>query len=144
MRGWLVGLLIGLVVGAGAMYLVLNLRWAGGGTAAPVDAAVASAPVDGGTKKPGKKPRRRPGAPIQPGEPETEETEPVALTGADRALEWRGEATTLPTQKIDMAGGAEARKLEDSEINATVGNQTGAVRDCVVQGATGTDLRATI
>jgi hypothetical protein len=127
------------------MYLVLHLRWAGGGTTAPVDAGVAIAPVDAGTKKPGKKPRpRRPGTPVQPGEPDVEETEPVALTGADRALEWRGEAVTLPAQRIDMGAGGEARKLEDSEINATVGNQTGAVRDCVVQGATGTDLRATI
>jgi hypothetical protein len=50
----------------------------------------------------------------------------------------------VPAQKIDMGAGGDARKLDDSEINSTVSGQTGGVRDCVVQGATGTDLRATI
>src|SRR6185503_10443290 len=46
--------------------------------------------------------------------------------------------------KVDMAGGDESRSLEDGEINATIGSQSDGVRECVVQGATGTDLRATI
>jgi hypothetical protein len=127
------------------MYLVLRPPWGGGGSEpASSDAGtVATAPADAGVK-PKKKRPRRPG-PRTPGEPvETEDTEPVELGAGDRALEWRGDAVALPAQSIDMAGGGEARPLEDGEINATVGSQTGGVRECVVAGATGTDLRATI
>jgi hypothetical protein len=146
-RGWLVGLVIGLVVGAGAMYLGLRGPWGGGGSSAAPDAAIAVAPADAGVAKPKKKRRPpRSGTPL-PGTPDPEdvdETSPVELTAADRTLEWRGDAVALPPHKVDMAGGGEARALEDSEINATVGNQTAGVRECVVAGATGTDLRATI
>jgi len=126
------------------MYLVLRPPW-GQGTTAPIGAAVvATAPADAGVTKPKKKKRRPAGVPAQPGEPDVEETEPPPLTDADRRLEWRGDEVVLPATKIDMTSGGEARPLEDSEINSTVGSQTGGVRDCVVQGATGTDLRATI
>lgn len=115
----------------------------------PSDAGVAAAPPDAGV--PGKpKPKRRPGrrggtvaAPA--GGDDYEETEPVPLTDADRRLEWRGDAVALPpTRKIDMASGDAARPLDDGEINAVIGGQTGGVHDCVRRGATGTDLRATI
>ena len=43
-----------------------------------------------------------------------------------------------------MAGGHEARGLDDGEINAAINNQAGGVKDCVVQGAANTDLRAAI
>lgn len=122
------------------MYLVLRPPWGGGGATAPVDAGVAQAPADAGsaTKK---KPRgNRPRHTSSPDD--TEETEPIALTDADRRLEWRGDDTALPARKLDMT--SEARALEQGEINATVSGQSGAVQDCVVQGATGTDLRATI
>jgi hypothetical protein len=142
-RGWLVGLVIGLVVGAGAMYLVLRPPW--GTSTPPAEVSViATAPADAGVTKPKKKKRRPAGVPAQPGEQEFEETEPPPLTDADRRLEWRGDEVSLPSTKIDMTSGGEARPLEDGEINSTVGSQTSGVRDCVVQGATGTDLRATI
>ncbi len=126
------------------MYLVLRPPWGGGGSA-PVDAGViAATPRDAGVTK-RNQPRKRPaGTPAQPGDTEFEETEPTPLTDADRRLEWRGDEVALPTAKLDMSGGSEARRLDDGEINSTVGSQTGGVRDCVVQGATGTDLRATI
>lgn len=142
------------------MYLALRPPWGGGGaTPAPIDAGViAEAPADAGP--PAKKKKRRPRAPgtVAPGELPTidgtfgpddgEETEPApslaTLTAADRALEWRGDDVTVPPAKIDMAGGTEARSLDDAEINRTIGSQAGGVRDCVVKGATNTDLRATI
>lgn len=108
------------------------------------------APSDAGSAKPKKKKKRRPpGTVATPGAPDEEEyyeeTEPLpVLTDSDRRLEWRGDDVTLPTTKLDMGAGAEARKLDDNEINSTIGSQAGSVRDCVVQGATGTDLRATI
>jgi hypothetical protein len=144
----LLGLGIGLVVGAGAMYLTLRPPWGAPSALAPSDAGALAAPPDAGV--PGKpKPKRRAGRPsgtiaAPPGSEDQEETEPVPLTEADRRLEWRGDEVAPPPRKIDMAAGAEARPLDDGEINAVIGDQTGGVRDCVVQGATGTDLRATI
>ncbi|MDB4963504.1 MAG: hypothetical protein JWP01_3503 [Myxococcales bacterium] len=133
------------------MYLALRPPWGGEATVTPVDAgAIAEAPRDAGSATRPKKKKRRPAgtvaAPGTPGEEEyEEETEPLpVLTDADRRLEWRGDDVTLPAAKIDMAGGGEARPLDDGEINATIGSQSGGVRDCVVQGATNTDLRATI
>lgn len=130
------------------MYLVLRPPWGGGAALAPSDAGVvAAAPPDAGVAKPKKKKRRIAGSPAQPGDPgdaDTEDTEPVALTAADRALEWRGDEVALPAQRIDMGAGGEARALEDGEINSTVSGQSAGVRQCVVQGATGTDLAATI
>jgi hypothetical protein len=133
------------------MYLVLRPPWGGAAVATPVDAGVVSmAPSDAGSARPKKKKRRRPpGTVATPGAPDEEEyyeeTEPLpVLTDADRRLEWRGDDVTLPTTKLDMSGGSEQRKLDDNEINSTIGNQAGGVRDCVVQGATNTDLRATI
>jgi len=132
------------------MYLVLRPPWG------PRVTTVASGgpPVvvignDAGVGKPKPK-RRRPRPSVSqpapsPAEAEADEPEPAALGAADRALEWRGDDVALPAQTIDMAGGrGEARPLDDGEISATINSQAGGVKDCVVQGATNTDLRATI
>ena len=138
------------------MYLALRPPW-GDAPSAPTEPAIAVAlPGDAGAgtakpvaKRSGK--RRTPGGSVSApgatgGEEEFEETEPELppLTPAQRRLEWRGDDVTLPATRIDMAAAGEARALEDHEINATIGSQSGGVRDCVTQGATGTDLRATI
>jgi hypothetical protein len=142
----LLGLGIGLIVGAGGMYLTLRPPW-GGGAPASSGAEVVLAPVDGGAPdkpKPKRRAGRRPGTVAAPPGSEGDETEPIPLTDADRRLEWRGDEVALPTTKLDMRSGAEARPLDDSEINAVISSQTGDIRACVLQGATGTDLRATI
>jgi hypothetical protein len=132
------------------MYLVLRPPWAlRATTSASEGPPVVMVGPDAGVTRP-KKPRKRtrpaPGQPAESatldGDPEPPEVAP--LTGADRALEWRGDDVALPAQTIDMAGGGEARPLNDGEINQTITSQAGGVKDCVVQGATGTDLRATI
>ncbi len=133
------------------MYLVLRPPWGGTTVEALVDAGVVSmAPADAGVAKPKKpKKRRPPGTVAPPGLPDEEEyyeeTEPLpVLTDADRRLEWKGEDVTLPATKLDMGAGGEARKLDDNEINSTISSQANGVRDCVMKGATNTDLRATI
>ena len=134
------------------MYLVLRPPWAPRTHApAPDSPPVVMVPADAGVPHPKKRRRPRPAAsPGQPAGPasadgETEEPPPPPLTAADRALEWRGDDVRLPPRNIDMAGGAaEPRSLDDSEISQTITGQAGGVRDCVVQGATGTDLSATI
>jgi hypothetical protein len=67
----------------------------------------------------------------------------VHLSAAERALQWRGDNTARPPQKIDMAGG-ESRSLTDGEIQDVIAGQSGPVQACVVQAATNTDLRGTI
>jgi hypothetical protein len=146
----LLGLVIGLIVGAGAMYLTLRPPWGGRAAPAPADAGIAAVgPVDAGP--PGKpKPRHRAGGrgtiAAPPGAGDSEETEPAMapLTEADRRMEWRGDEVALPPAKVDMTSRSEARSLDQGEIDGVIRSQAGGVRDCVVQGATGTDLRAAI
>jgi hypothetical protein len=140
------GLGIGLVVGAGAMYLALRPPWGGGTTQSPADAGVvAVGKPDAGTKP--SKPRRRPGGqtPRTGSNDDIDEPLPpvVHLSDADRRLEWRGDDMAMPPKVIDMAGSDEGRSLTDAEINGVLSSQTQPLRDCVVQGATNTDLRAT-
>jgi len=121
--------------------------------------AVAS-PVDAGVAKP--KHRHGPhrphsggggGGPTQSGDDSgwggqdtVDETEAplVQLTAADRMLEWRGDDTSRPPQKLDMSSGAEARSLDDGEIASTIESQSGPAQSCVMTGATNTDLKGTI
>jgi hypothetical protein len=148
-----IGLVIGVALGAGAMYLVLRPPWAPRTHPAPADSPpVVVVTGDAGVPHPKKRRRPRPATtPGQPASPATADGEaeepppPPPLTAADRALEWRGDDVSLPPQNFDMAaGGAQPRPLDDSEINQTINSQAGGVRDCVVQTATNTDLSATI
>ncbi|MDQ3341845.1 MAG: hypothetical protein M4D80_42400 [Myxococcota bacterium] len=152
MRGS-IGIVIGLIGGAGGMYLALRPPWGGGATTPSSEPGVVSTvPGDAGAgnAKPGKKrtTKKRPtgSTTVATGNEEFEETEPELppLSDTDRRLEWRGDDVTLPATRIDMGARGDARPLEDNEINSTINAQSGAVRDCVVTGATGTDLRATI
>ncbi len=106
---------------------------AGSGSAKPMKKRVKKHPTSGGTT-------------VASGPDEFEETEPELppLTEADRRLEWRGDDVTLPATRIDMGAGGDSRPLEDNEINNTINSQSAGVHDCVVNAATGTDLRATI
>lgn len=133
------------------MYLVLRPPWVSRiAPQSPGPPVVVVAP-DAGVSRPKK--RKRPRPPSAPGQPaahvsdDVEVDEPALppLTAADRALEWRGDDVALPPRTIDMSGGGgEGRALDDGEINQTINSQAGGVRDCVVQGATNTDLSATI
>jgi hypothetical protein len=140
------------------MYLVLRPPWGHRVTRAADEPPVVVVPGDAGVSKTKPKHRRtRPPAAGQ-SDPEPEEIAPVVLTAADRALEWRGDDVALPARRIDerseamegkgprgvnMAGG-DARPLDDGEIAAALASGGGGFKDCVVQGATGTDLRAAI
>ena len=59
--------------------------------------------------------------------------EDIVLTDADRRLEWRGDAVSLPPRTIEMGGTAEdGRPLDDGEIQSGVAN--GSVVMVVVTG----------
>ncbi len=133
------------------MYLVLRPPWAHAPTAVVDAGVVASAPGDAPAKSGKKKPRRHPGgggAPGLPGSIEADgdesgaETPTIVLSASDRVTETRGDDVSLPKQKIDMGAAGEARPLDDGEIQATVSGQSRAMQDCVIQGATNTDLRS--
>jgi hypothetical protein len=126
------------------MYLVLRPPWGRRLTSTSDGPPVVVVPADSGVPKPKPKRRTRSGSAVQTSDPAPEEVAPLPLTAADRALEWRGDEVVLPPGKLDMAAGDEARPLDDGEISATISSQAGGVKDCVVQGASNTDLRATI
>jgi hypothetical protein len=154
-----IGLVIGVALGAGGMYLALRWPWAHAVTRSSDGPPVVMIGGDAGVPRPKKKQRPRPAAGGSPrssqpaagdregdGEREAETAEPAPppLTAADRALEWRGDDVALPPRTVDLAGGGQARPLDDGEINQTIAGQAGGIKDCVVQGATGADLTATI
>ena len=148
------------------MYLGLRPPW-GGHAAGPADAAmVAQAPGDAGAGKPHKK-RHRPRVPggggnhaapsgMQGGDSDdsawanqgdtVEETgpEPVQLSAADRAMEWRGDDVSPPARKLDMS--SDARPLNDGEIREVIASQSSAAQQCVVQAASqvNASMQATI
>jgi len=141
------------------MYLALRPPWASDDTAPVESDQVAEAPTgDAGVGKPkkkGKRGGRRPtngggGQNFAGGEDEdwanqggTEETAPpqlVQLSAADRAMEWRGDDTSPSKQTLDMNSGAEARTLDNGEISAVVGSQSGGVQNCFIKAAANTDL----
>lgn len=142
------------------MYLALRPPWATQNTASVEGGQVAEAPTDAGVGKPKKKRKggRRGGGggrTAQPGGDDEdwansgggEETEPprlVQLSASDRALEWRGDDTSPPKQSLDMSSDAEARSLDNGEIQSVIARQSGPVQSCVVKAATNTDLSGTI
>lgn len=136
------------------MYLTLRPPWAGDpGAVPPTDAGVAAPPPSGsGSAVPRgpRRPRVRRPAPAEvadPGGSDAVGDAVIELRAADRALEWRGDAVALPPRQLDLGPGGDggsARPLDDGEIQAGLSAHHGAVRACVVEAATGTDLRATL
>ncbi|HEY4240722.1 MAG TPA: AgmX/PglI C-terminal domain-containing protein [Kofleriaceae bacterium] len=147
MRGSLgLGLLIGLVVGAGAMYLGLERPWVHHGGLVPPDGpSVVVVQPDAPVKAKPRHPRHNAGGLQVAPDPGDDQAPAPVLTAADHELEWRGDTVALPPQTIDLAnGGAESRSLDDGEIANVLDRQSQAIQDCVVKGATDTDLRGTI
>lgn len=127
------------------MYIVLRPPWQRHLVPSADRPPVVIVPLDAGPGKPvSKKRRSRTAGAASAGDPAPEEVAPLPLTTADRALEWRGDDIARPPQKLDLAGPDDARPLDDAEISEALHGQADAVKDCVIQGASNTDLRATI
>lgn len=132
------------------MYLALRPPWDTRAVPPPQIAMDVSA-VDAGAGKPKPKRKRPRGAAVagergwgDSGAVQDTAPQQVRLSAADRAVEWRGDDTSRPPQKIDMSDGTAARSLDDGEIRSTFDAQSGPVQSCVVAGATNTDLSGTI
>lgn len=108
-------------------------------------------PADAGSAK-AKPKRHRPHRVATAGErgwsqDDTEKEPPpqrLQLSVADRTMEWRGDDTSLPPQKIDMSNESAARSLSDHEIQSTIEAQSGPLRSCVATSATNTELSGTM
>jgi len=126
------------------MYIVLRPPWQRHLVPSGDRPPVVVAPLDAGSGKPVKQRRSRTSGAAAAGDPAPEEVAPLPLTAADRALEWRGDDTARPSQQLDLAGNDGARALDDAEISQALHRQAEGVKDCVIQGASNTDLHATI
>jgi hypothetical protein len=152
-RGFVVGLIVGLVAGAGGAYLALERPWTSAATPS-VDAGVAVASADGGaaSKGKGKGKRRRGGGASGAAGGEVIEGEgegdtyvpPPVLTAADKAMSWKGDAVSLPPRTLDMASADEGRPLDSGEINGVLHGDGGAIVDCIGKARGAAELEADI
>lgn len=139
MRGFVPGLILGALLGAGGVYSLYEKPWQGQAAPATADAGaeVAAAEPSSSKKKKGKRGKRRAQA-----APEGDDI--PELTSADRKLVWKGPAVSLPPRDIDFAGGAEARPLDAGEINSVIKGQGQGVIDCIVKARGNAPLEAKI
>jgi len=139
MRRFLLGMLAGVVVGGGAVWLGLERPWGGSGSgSAPEEArdagvAAASTGKDKGKRRGG---RRRTAAAAEDG--------PVELSAADLALAWKGDAVELPPRSVDLGAEGDARPLTPAEINAVIRSQSQGVSDCLTEAAGNAEIKAQI
>lgn len=132
---FVLGLLVGAVVGAGGTYAALERPW--GASAAAVstpDAGPTPEPV--AKKRPGKRKKRRAARSADDG--------PPVLTDADRKLVWKGDAVALPARSVDMGSGAEARSLSPNEINDVLRSSSAAIQECIADAAGEAELKSSI
>lgn len=62
-----------------------------------------------------------------------EESQAPALTEAERALVWRGEAVALPPRQVDFGEGGGGRPLDGGEINQVIRGQSERMLACIAE-----------
>jgi hypothetical protein len=132
--GLAIGIAIGALLGATAMYLALERPWRGGAAVAAVDAGVPDVGGPAVAKKKARKKKRGGGGGTRV------EADPTAppLSAADQKLSWKGESMDRPATTIDLGeDGDEARALSASEIQATIDRDGGGLERCVEDGLGG-------
>ena len=135
MRGFLVGLAVGLACGGGGVYLALERPWVGGEAEVRLDAGVAETKPSK-KKKAGKKRRKR--------RPPASANGEVILTAADRQLAWRGKKLALPQREVDFSAGEGGRSLSAGEINEVVKHHSQPVIDCIEKARGQADMRTAV
>jgi hypothetical protein len=143
-RFW-IGLAVGVAIGAGGAWLLLERPWRGEPTIAAATVADAGA-VDEG-KPPTKRPRKRRGGRggrggERGGDGAGDRAEPAApvLTAADRAIVQRGPAIQLPGQSVDLGASDDARPLTSAEIDDVIQRSSQPIFDCIESSRAGADL----
>ena len=144
MRFWL-GLAIGLALGAVGTYLVLEPPWRGtGGAGGPSVAVGDTADAGVAGKKKGRRKARVGGGGASSSPEPFEVDEDIVLTDADRRLEWRGDAVSLPPRTLDMESGDDARPLDDGEIQGGIARGSGPVIGCIKDATAGAAISAEV
>lgn len=144
---FVLGIGLGVVLGAAGTYLALEKPWASDSktvATAKLDAGpAAEEPTKG--KQRGKR-RGRKGKRRAPNEDVGLQSidERVQLTAADRKVVWKGPAVVLPERNLDMSGGGGGRSLDQGEISSAVsGGQRGLMK-CIADARGQAELAANI
>ncbi len=138
MKSFWVGLVVGVVAGAGGTYVALENPFASDG-----DAAAATAPADAGPEPVAKssgrkrKKRRRTAGEGAAGAPMIE------LSAADRKLVWRGDKVELGPRDMDMTSES-GRSLDPGEISSGIQSRSSDVIACITEARGNAELSATI
>ncbi|MCC6993747.1 MAG: hypothetical protein IT370_03855 [Deltaproteobacteria bacterium] len=148
MRGFVLGLCVGALVGAGGVWLLLRDKAAPGGTVTVAPGA------DGGVAATGKKKRRGGarggggggggGGGMGAGEA-GDEPAPV-LGPADLRMTSEGDSLSRGAQSLDFAGspGEEPRELTQGEIDGAMGGVSDAIGECIVNATGNAELSGRI
>lgn len=133
-RGFLLGLIFGAILGAGGVYAALERPWRS--SAKTADVALDAGPA---TKSKKKRKHRR-----HKRRASTDDAPPV-LTAADRKLAWKGDAVSMPAKTMDMTAGASSgRSMNANEINGTIKSDSDAVVRCIADATGEADLAADV
>lgn len=122
------GLVLGALLGGAGVYAWLERPWQQAAVTDAVDAGPAVADT-----KPVRKKQRRRGRRGRADVTVAVDGEVPALTDADRALVWKGDAVALPQRRIDMGSASEARSLDGAEINQVIQSQSGPILECITR-----------
>lgn len=143
-RGFVLGLCVGALLGAGGVWLALRDRAAprGAVTVAPgADAGVAA-----GKKKKRGGARGGGGGGMGGGEAGEAGDEPAPVLGpADLRMTAEGDSLSRGAQNLDFAaGGEEPRELTQGEINGAMSGVQGAIGECIVNATGNAELSGRI
>lgn len=124
---------------------MLDPPWRGGGGGEGGPALAVGDTLDGGVpaKKKGKRKARVGGTSGGAQEPYEVDDE-IVVSDADKKLEWRGDAVSLPPRTLDMEAAGEGRPLDDSEIQGGIAGGSGAVIGCIKDATAGAAISAEI
>ncbi len=149
---FVVGLCVGVAIGAGGVYAALEKPWASASNQAKAstsDAGPDQSADEGKDKGKGKRGRRGKRAGRGRGdssdEVELQEIdERVVLSAADRKLIWRGPDIAIPNSSVDFGAGQGGRPLDDGEINAGVSSGQSSMVSCIAEARGQAELAAKI
>lgn len=138
---FLLGLVIGVLIGGGAVYLALERPWETAGAAVEVSDAGVEVVSEGKKGKRGKGKRRAARRAAGDGVP--------TLTAADRKMRWKGESVKLPPKTLDLGtdglgSDGDGRALSPGEINQVVQGQSSSILACIAKSRGNALLEATV
>jgi hypothetical protein len=134
-RFW-AGLVVGVLAGALATWLLMARPWRS------ADRPVVQAPADAAPQPAAgkKKPRRgKRGGSGSASDGELDAPPPV-LSASDRERVWRGPSISLPSRSIDMGESSSARPLESGEIDDTIRRSSQGITSCIESALAGAEL----